>query len=334
MMEATRQAERAPGALVHAVTDDLAYLRTAIANVYLFGPPGARDGEWVLIDAGVIGSARAIRAAAEERFCAGSRPAAIVLTHGHFDHVGALRELVDEWQVPVYAHELELPYITGRSAYPPPDPSVGGGAMARLAWLYPRGPVDVDGAAGPLPADGSVPGMPGWRWIHTPGHTPGHVSLFRESDGTLLAGDAFTTVRQESFFAVLSQRPEIHGPPMYYTQDWASAAASVRTLAALEPRIVATGHGVPMRGPEMADALRELARDFENLAVPAHGRYVGRPVVADETGVVFVPPPVRDWRTAAYVALGVGAAAGAVALTLRGSRAPATRRMARTRRRR
>ena len=63
----------------------------------------------------------------------GNRPAAILLTHGHFDHVGALKTLAEEWDVPVYAHTLELPYLTGRSSYPPPDPSVGGGAMAAMS---------------------------------------------------------------------------------------------------------------------------------------------------------------------------------------------------------
>jgi hypothetical protein len=144
------------------------------------------------------------------------------------------------------------------------------------------------------------------------------VALFRERDGVLLAGDAFTTVKQESFFAVLTQRPEIHGPPMYYTQDWRAAASSVRTLAALQPSIAATGHGVPLQGPEMLEGLRILARHFDDLAVPARGRYVPRPAIADENGVVFVPPPVRDWRAAALVALGVGAVAGAVALRLAG----------------
>ena len=109
-------------------------------------------------------------------------PEAIILTHGHFDHVGSLERLLQLWDVPVYAHTLELPYLTGRSSYPPPDPLVGGGAMAWSSKLYPRGPIDLDGRAQALPDDHTVPGLPGWRWIHTPGHSPGHVSLVRESD--------------------------------------------------------------------------------------------------------------------------------------------------------
>ena len=53
-------------------------------------------------------------------------PEAIVLTHGHADHSGSAAELSDSWDVPVYAHRLELPFFTGLSAYPPPDPTVGG----------------------------------------------------------------------------------------------------------------------------------------------------------------------------------------------------------------
>lgn len=292
------------------MTSDLVYLRTAIVNVFFYGAPGAGDGAWVLIDTGLYGSSRAIRQAAAKRFGEGSRPAAIVLTHGHFDHVGAVRELAAGWNVPIYAHPLELPYLTGRSAYPPPDPAVGGGAMAALSFLYPKQPVDLGRHVRALPDDGSVPAMPGWRWIHTPGHTPGHVSLFREKDRALLAGDAFVTVKQESALAVLAQRPALHGPPAYFTPDWKAAEKSVQRLAALEPQTVATGHGVPLRGAEMQRALRRLARDFEHLAVPKQGRYVGRPAVADERGVAAVPPPSAGVRRAVGLAAGAGALFG------------------------
>ncbi len=76
-----------------AVTDDLAWLRTGIVNVYFFGRPQAGDRGWVLIDAGLSPWTTAIEDAAARRFGEGARPAAIVLTHGHFDHVGALETL-------------------------------------------------------------------------------------------------------------------------------------------------------------------------------------------------------------------------------------------------
>lgn len=293
------------------VAPDVACLRSAIVNLCLYGNPGVPGGSWVLIDAGMPGSASRIIRAAEEWIGPGARLAAIVLTHGHFDHVGSLRPLMDRWDVPVYAHKLELPYLTGRSSYPPPDPTVGGGAMAALARFYPRGPIDLGDRVQALPADGSVPEMPGWRWIHTPGHTPGHVSLFRDSDRTLIVGDAFVTTKQESATAVLTQRPELHGPPAYYTPDWESARRSVERLAALEPLRVATGHGPPLEGREMLFGLHALARNFERIAVPSRGRYVGQPAVADETGVVSLPPPVSDPLPRVLLGVGVGLLVGA-----------------------
>src|SRR5919201_500708 len=127
----------------HEISPDVAYLRTAIVNVYFVGAPGARDGEWVLVDAGLPGFAGRIARAAAARF-GDSRPAAIVLTHGHFDHVGAVRGLAERWDVPVYAHRLELPYLTGRSPYPPP-----GAAAPRRSHGDPRDAgVAVDPHAG------------------------------------------------------------------------------------------------------------------------------------------------------------------------------------------
>ena len=293
------------------VAHDVECLRTGIVNVFLCGEPGAGDREWVLVDAGIYGAAPRIVRAAAERFGPHSRPACIVLTHGHFDHVGALRTLAETWDVPIYAHPLEAPFLDGRSAYPPPDPTVGGGAMARMSPLFPRGPFDAGDRLRMLPMDGSVPGMPGWRWLHTPGHAPGHVSLFRDDDRVLLAGDAFVTTKQESLLAVLEQRPEIHGPPAYYTIDWDEARESVELLADLEPSVAATGHGVPLRGEALREGLRILARDFETLAVPSDGRYVRAPALTDESGVVSVPPRVVDRFTAlagAGVLLAVGAA--------------------------
>lgn len=295
------------------VAEDVWGLRTLIANLYSIGAP--QGGDWVLVDAGMPGTAHSILEVAAARF--GAPPKAIILTHGHFDHVGALPTLLERWDVPVYAHALELPYLTGRSDYPPPDPSVGGGLMARSAPLYPRSGLDLGGRVRRLPEDGSVPFLPGWRSLHTPGHTDGHVSLFREGDRTLLAGDAFITVRQESLLAVLQQRKELRGPPRYFTTNWLAAHTSVLRLAGLSPQVAATGHGRPMRGERLARELRELAVNFDHLAVPRRGRYVGRPVQADERGVVHVPPPKPSPLAPVFLGVGVAALLG-VALALRG----------------
>ncbi|GLC24175.1 MBL fold metallo-hydrolase [Roseisolibacter agri] len=298
---------RPPGDLAGApipLLPDVAWLRTGIVNVVFLGLPEAGDGGWVLVDAGIPGFATHIAHAAARRY-GDTRPAAIVLTHGHFDHVGSLRALADRWDVPIYAHPLELPYVTGRAAYPPPDPTVGGGAMARLSPLYPPGPFDFADRVRPLPTDGTVPGAPGWRVQATPGHSPGHVSLVRDADRTVVVGDAFVTTQQESATAVLTQRVELHGPPMYYTCDWDAARESVRDLAALDPSLAITGHGQPMRGDALREQLRAVARDFDHVARPAHGRYARRPAITNESGVVELPPPVPD-------ATSIGIAASAV----------------------
>ncbi|MDQ2712543.1 MAG: MBL fold metallo-hydrolase [Acidobacteriota bacterium] len=203
----------------------------------------AADGGWTLIDSGLPLSVSKIKNWAESKFGKGSKPRAIVLTHGHFDHVGTAKDLLEEWNVPAYAHPAELPYLNGQIKYPPPDPSAGGGLMAVMSPLFPRTSADIRTWVQPLPADGSVPTLPGWRWIHTPGHAPGHVSLFREQDIVLLPGDAFCTTNQSSFLAVANQTPELNGPPAYYTPDWEAARNSVQALAALRPRTIAPGHG-------------------------------------------------------------------------------------------
>lgn len=261
----------------HEIVPDLAYRRLAIVNVAFLGLPTAGDRGWVLIDAGIPGTKSLIKGASEARFGSGARPAAIVMTHGHFDHVGVLKDLAEEWDAPIYVHPLERRYLDGSASYPPADPSVGGGVMARLSPLYPTKPVNVSSRLLMLPADGSIPPMAGWRWIHTPGHAPGHVSFWREADRSLIVGDAFVTTAQESAYAVATQEPELHGPPMYLTVDWVAARDSVRALAALKPERVITGHGRPLQGTELRRALDTLALEFDRVAVPEHGRYVMDP---------------------------------------------------------
>lgn len=293
---------------LYQIAPDIAGLRQMIVNVFFIGEPGANH--WVIVDAGIAGSAAAILQAAEERFGVGSKPSCILLTHGHFDHVGGLKTLADHWDVPIYAHPLELPYLTGRSSYPPPDPTVGGGGMAYLAGLYPKKPIDLGNHIQPLPNDGTLPDLPGWRWFHTPGHTAGHVSFFRENDRALIAGDAFVTTRQEAVFSVMAQKPELNGPPAYFTPDWDAARESVRHLASMNPKIVATGHGVPMSGDRMLQELRVLARDFDEIARPVRGRYVRQPAQANRDGVTYVPPGFISRNNRIF--LGVMLAAGLI----------------------
>lgn len=254
------------------IAPDVYYYTNQIVNVIFVGDPAGTD--WVLIDAGMPKSGSIILDVAKERFPRNDRPAAIILTHGHFDHVGGIVKLIEEWEVPVYAHPLELPFLNGSQAYPEPDTTVEGGLLAKISSIYPHEPIDISPALVDLPADGSIPHMPGWQWIHTPGHSPGHVSFFRETDKTMIAGDAFVTVRTDSLYKVLFEKEEVNGPPRYLTTDWQEAWTSVKKLAALQPSVVVTGHGRAMHGPVLTKELNDLAARFDELAIPDKGKYV------------------------------------------------------------
>jgi glyoxylase-like metal-dependent hydrolase (beta-lactamase superfamily II) len=242
-------------------------LRIVFVNVFAVTHA---NGEWTLIDAGLPFSAGKIESWVRENF--ETPPNAIVLTHGHFDHVSGARELAEKWGVPVFAHPAEWPYLTGKEAYPDPNWKAGGGTMPLMSPTLPKGSVDLSGLLQPLPGEGAeltFEHMPGWTLLRTPGHTPGHCSFYRAEDGVLLVGDAFCTTKPESFFeAAVAQHTELHGPPSYFTSDWEAAKLSVRKLAALEPRVVAPGHGRPLTGPDVPAALHKLADDFERIAVP------------------------------------------------------------------
>lgn len=255
------------------VLPDLYCYTNQIVNLCCVGNPDD-SGEWVLVDTGMPESSNRIVEMVEERFGEDSKPQAIILTHGHFDHVGAVVDLVEKWEIKVYAHGAELPFLTGKQDYPEPDGSVEGGLVAKMSPMFPNEAVNLGSNIEALPDDGSVPHMPGWKWIHTPGHAPGHVSLFREKDRALIAGDAFVTVKQESLYKVMTQKVEINGPPRYLTTDWTAAWESVKKLDDLDPAIVVTGHGKPVSGQELSEGLARLVKEFDRLAIPDYGRFV------------------------------------------------------------
>jgi glyoxylase-like metal-dependent hydrolase (beta-lactamase superfamily II) len=183
-------------------------------NVYL--------AEDVLIDAGRTWDRRRIFAELE-----GVEISAVALTHVHPDHQGCAKAVCETREVPLACHADDVDAMEGRR-------SVGSGAafIPRLfARLWTGPPREVDRAL----AEGDE--VAGFRVVHAPGHAPGEVVYFRDSDRVAICGDV---VRNMSFLTGL---PGIRRPPDEMTYDPAENRRSIRKLAALEPALILPGHG-------------------------------------------------------------------------------------------
>jgi len=173
--------------------------------------------------------------------------------------VGSIRELAETWDCPVWVSPKEMELVRGdlstfrRYAGPldrwlilPVMRLLGQARWERMAAKTRFGARarELDGAGSELP------GLPGWTYVPSPGHTPGHAAFFRERDRVLITGDAWLTVDTNSLTGIITRRPKLSGPPSYTTWDRALAAESIATLEALRPRVVAPGHGEPLTLPQ------------------------------------------------------------------------------------
>jgi glyoxylase-like metal-dependent hydrolase (beta-lactamase superfamily II) len=159
-----------------------------LVNSFLFEDG---DGSLTLVDTGLKRADRKIVAALAGLGKAPQDVRRILLTHAHSDHAGGLAGARKATGADVLAHDRDAVYL--KEGRPPQrDASRFGG---RLANRLPGGGFarcDVDETF----ADGAVlPIAGGLRVVHTPGHTPGHVSLLHEATGVLVTGDALFNVR-------------------------------------------------------------------------------------------------------------------------------------------
>jgi hydroxyacylglutathione hydrolase len=222
-------------AIMHLLSPGLRLLPSRPAhafNVYVAGG--------TIVDAGTRHAARRIL-----RDTTGLKITAHAVTHGHSDHQGSSAALVARLGVPFWAPAKEADALrSGRDDVLSPQNAVT--RWQARNWRGPAVAVDRELAEGDELDAGFVA-------LETPGHSPGHLSYWREEDRTLIAGDVLFGRHP------ITGRPGLHEPPARFTMDPAANRAAIRRLAELRPAVIAFGHGRPQRDPDallrFADAL-------------------------------------------------------------------------------
>ncbi|KIL39850.1 hydrolase glyoxylase [Gordoniibacillus kamchatkensis] len=216
---------------IEAISNRVWSLKTWIIIPVTVWAVADEDG-LTLIDAGIPAMAGGILRFVEQ---SGLQLRRVVLTHGHSDHIGALKRVLAVHRVPVYAHPDEIPYMEGRLPYPRRRKAVPVIAPGDVL------PLESEGDR-LLPVGGLVP-------YHTPGHSPGHVAYYEPEAGVLLAGDLFT-----------SKRGTIRRPMAMFTADMAEAVRSSAIVDRLRPARLEVCHGGPVLHPaEQIEAYRQQA---------------------------------------------------------------------------
>jgi len=217
-------------------------------NIYFL-----EDGDGVVqFDAGTKAMVKKARAAAAQ--LGGLKR--VVLGHAHADHRGTAPSM----GVPVFCHADDVADAESDSAIAPYMEIAELPAPAR--WIYPLllkrwdgGAVQVAGTV----AEGDE--VAGFRVIHFPGHAPGLIGLWRESDRLALVSDVIYLIDSTKMGRPLP-KGEASVPHPAWNWDHAKAKESIRKLAALEPALVCTGHDEPLRGENLRPALERAAEKY------------------------------------------------------------------------
>lgn len=215
------------------------------------------DETAILIDTGSPGQLEQIRAAMNECGVSMDKLKAIILTHQDIDHIGSLPEIVQQsdGNIKVYAHEMDKPYIEGKLPLMkvnldsmawqleslPEDERLK--VVAYLLENSPKAKVDCTLADGQ-----ELPYCGGIHVIFTPGHTPGHISLYLKQSKTLVVGDAMFSVE-----GILG------GPHPHSTPDMNTAFRSIEKYLDFDIKSVICYHGGLSRD-NVKDQLQELVR--------------------------------------------------------------------------
>jgi hydroxyacylglutathione hydrolase len=222
------------------IAPDLFLLRgfpPAAFNVYLI-----RAGAgWILVDTSTRHSRRRILRQLPGKL------QAIFITHAHRDHAGSMHAVATETGAPVWAGERDASAIEGRASEPLPEQHKGH-TVNRLLGGWWKEPHPVERRL----RDGDEVGA-GFKVIDFPGHTPGQIGLWRESDRTVVCADVMRSMDMLTGRRQLGEIPEI------FTVDLAGSRGSIRKLAALEANT--TGHGPPLT-KNTAERINEFAADL------------------------------------------------------------------------
>jgi glyoxylase-like metal-dependent hydrolase (beta-lactamase superfamily II) len=165
------------------------------------------------------------------------------LTHAHPDHQGATHEVCKRLGIPLWCPENDAAAAERPELIRETQPGALINSVVWRAWAGPGHPVTRRLKEGDEVA--------GFQVLDTPGHSPGHIVLWRESDRVLIAGDVLNGMN------LLTTIPGLHEPPATFTPDPARNRESIRRVAALEPRVVCFGHGPVFRDPAKLSALAE-----------------------------------------------------------------------------
>ena len=218
------------------------------SNAYLVA-----SGEGLLlVDAGMSGDVPRIVSQIESLGHAIEQLEAVVITHAHGDHTGGVPGLVGRSSARVMAHSDEVPFIEGDRNLPTRSP-----AMRLIRWLDDliSGRGDGLAVAGPLEDRDRLNFLGGLRVIHTPGHTPGSISLYQEERGILFCGDLLFNGD------LFTGRGGLRQAPRFFSADPDEATKSLHALSPLDVRVLCVGHGEPV----VLESSTRMQRVLENV---------------------------------------------------------------------